>query len=158
MRWLSGLAAVLVLGLLTAGCTAARPEVASPTPATDADLLALIQKVDREAFARDHPGLYIDINTEPGLESISVANYDPAKAPPTRQEVVGYGHLSSESGRMAERVYSVFVVEGDRYYAAEFDARRAPLSEDGTWFLTEDRDAYVEAKLTVLASLLATAG
>lgn len=152
--------AVLLAGLalLVTGCSGGSA-TSTTTPTPDGTMRELIDRIDVPAFLRLHPGLFVDTSTESGMESISLTTYDPTKPPPARQEVVGFGHLSANPSRLGDRVYSVFVLEGERFYTAEFEAdTRVRLSEEGTWFLSTDRDAYVADRLATIDALLATAG
>ncbi len=144
------------LALATAGCGSSGS--AGTVPAADGTLLALINRVDAPAFLSDHPGLFVATTTEPGMESISLTSYDPAQPPPAKQEVVGFGHLSADAARLDARVYSIFVLDGKRFYAAEFDEdSRRRIAEEGEWFLGTDRDAYAADRLAAIDALLATA-
>lgn len=151
--------ALSVCAVLASGCGGpAGPGPSAAPTAADPTLLARIEGVDRAAFLKLHPDLFVDTSTEPGMESITLTNYDPAKPPPAQQQVAGFGHLSSDASRLGDRIYSVFMLDGERFYSAEFEeGTRARISEEGQWFLPENQRTYLEARLALVDALLATA-
>ncbi|MFZ1410086.1 MAG: hypothetical protein WAS07_01345 [Micropruina sp.] len=142
------LAAVVLLGGV--GCSATQRAVG------DAAVIAVVDSVDRTSFAKLHPNLFVADDRGPGMESVSVLNYDPNKFPvPSRQEVVGYGHLGSSPKNFQQVVRHVSVMEGEKFYVVEFDPTSGDkVYEEGSWFLAEERDAYVAKQLAILDDLL----
>lgn len=131
--------AVVASALTVAGCASDGTGGAHSAP--DAALRNQIAAVDAAAFREQHPELFVDVSTDPGFESVSVMNYDPAELPPpARQDVVGYGRVGLSEETLGDTVYSVLVVDGERAYSAEFDAvTREQVHEEGSWFLPADR-------------------
>lgn len=149
-----GVVALLASGMLVAGCSTTLP---TEQVTADAVLISAIDSVDIEAFTDQNPGHGIDVSREPGMESISIANYDLTKPPPSRQDVVSYGMVGSSEETRDQVVVSVAVQDGTTYYVAEFDPdSHDMLLEDGTWFLPESRDSYLQRQLALMDDLLTT--
>lgn len=144
------------VGLALPGCATASAPASTST--TDPAVLATIHKVDGQAFQAAHPGRWVEVTTEPGMESVSVTNYDLGKPPPARQDVVGYGRLGSGPATFDKVVKHVSVIDGKKFYMADLDpASHQLLLEDGSWFLPEDKQAYIDRQLATLDALLTTA-
>ena len=141
---------------LFAGCGAPTPSP-SATVNVDPIMQQLISGIGFDRFAVEHPGLFLDISSEPGAESIKLADYDPSKPPPPRQATVGFGHLSASTERLGDRIYYIFVIDNGTYYCAEFsEGSKTLISEDGTWTLPSDKQTYLSQRLALVDALLAT--
>lgn len=150
-------------GLMFRGALAAAAALLALTgcaPGSDpsqpnAELLAVIDKVDADAFTKNHPGTFVELSRDAGLESVSILNYDPTRPPPNRQDVVAWGRVGTGPSTREATVLSVAVQEGQKFYVVEFDPdSKSQLFEDGSWFLSEDRSSYVQGQLALIDTLL----
>jgi len=155
VRSLLGGALLAATLMVSSACTASPSATSSP----DETFLVRVKGVDYRAFEARHPGLHVMDERSPGWESVAVVNYDPQKLPPqARQDTVGFGHLGSDPDKRNAVVYQIWVQEGETtFYVADFDpATRSLVREEGTWFLAESKDAYVQRQWAVLDDLLQT--
>lgn len=138
---------VLMLGLFMSSC-------GSTKVSSDESFVSHINQIDEAKFQVEHPGRFLDLSTEPGMESIQVANYDPLKKPPTEQRTSGYGRFASEKVPAGKKFYFIAVNSGEKRFLLEMDGEtKKVVNQDGEWFLTADRDKYVAKEIEILTSL-----
>lgn len=100
MRALTRLGWRTSAGAIALACALTLGACASDTPATnvsaDTALAAQLKALDIQGFESTHPGLHVDVITEPGIEAVTITNYDPHQIPPpARQDMVAYGRTYS---------------------------------------------------------------
>ena len=86
------------------------------------------------------------------LNSITFSNYDPTRSGaflevPYQCSISYSGLLPGSTG--SAPVYSVFLSDNtsDRYYACDFDKDFQPVTEEGEWFLGEEKEAFLRRTL-----------
>lgn len=157
-RILSFAALALLLCLTLCSCT--RGENAASVPAVQSivDWETITARITPERLARY--GWYTDMETLPAdareLGCVLFSNYDPAVADSFAavpfQFTVTYG---MEVG-FEEPVYTLFWSDNgsDTYYACTCADDLTLLSEEGSWFLPEDRRTAVHTALSHCRELL----
>jgi len=142
---------LLLSAVVFAGCSV--PDGGSKQ---DTALKARIEAVDKVAFMRTHPGMWISTSTDPGFESVTLSNYDPMSVPPpARQEVVEFGRVGSAPSTRALTVYAISVMKDGKYYVADYDATsKALLFTEGAWALDENQQDYATRQLSLMDSVL----
>lgn len=113
------------------------------------DVENLEKKTDMKAFQKEHKGYYLEFCKDDGLESCSIVNYAPdVDRIPEYQELIEYGFVSFETDDV---VYSVYLMDGDTFFSAEYDAdTKELLNEEGEWFLEEDKDSKINGFLNMI--------
>lgn len=152
-RRIVGLVAAL---MILVGC-ASNPR---PPLTPNADMQTMLAGINKAQFEASHPGWFVDLDTEPGFESVALVNYDPATLPvPSFQEYVGYGRVSVDPTLRDTVIYSLSVQDGDESWSVELDSQSLDvIHEDGTWFLPEARDDYVAKQLDLIDAAIDQAG
>ena len=117
------------------------------------DVNAAEQRTDIAAFQAKHPGYYVVFEHEVGMASTAVMNYDTtAKKLPAYQEVVEFGNVSDDGGKI---VYSVDIMKGTQYFSAEYDRdTKEKIKESGDWFLDEPEEEKTSALLALIDEII----
>lgn len=128
----------------------------APTaPQANPELRQQVSAARAEAFLSSHPGYFADRSEEAGMEALYIVNHDPLRPPPTLQHSAGYGRCGSAPQTRTRTLYCVSVMEGGRFYVAEFDPQdRSLVYEDGAWFLPTDRTTFLDEQLGLIGGAM----
>jgi lipoprotein len=144
---------VLVIGI--SACSADGPQ-STMTVSADQGVRASIESLPIEKFMSDHPGHWVERETEAGMESVTITNYDPQKKPiPQYQETISWGYVGSQPESNTEVIISIWVRDEDNFYVVELTP--GSLEErftEGNWFPKQDRNEYIRQQMALLNDLM----
>ncbi len=156
------LAAAVILSALC-GCSSVQTEEIPDLGINWDSVIAEISEAELSEF-----GLFAEMDSLKSeaeeLGTVTFCNYDPCREGAFRevdyQLSVSYGAgCEAENGAIFyydEPVCFLFLSDNhsDRYYACTCSEDSALLSQEGEWFLDEDRDAYISACIENCRSVL----
>lgn len=150
---------------LLCGCTAGkdhRPTAAEPAARAQLSQAweSILGGVSAEKLTQ--LGWYADDLRQEALElnSITFSNYDPTRAGAFLevpfQCSITYAARDPLRPGSTEPVYAVFLSDNasDRYYACEHDSSLRLVTEEGEWFLNEEKEMYLKNMLENCRELL----
>lgn len=155
----------LCLCALLCGCTAGkdhRPAAAEPTAQVQLsqEWECILGGISADELVQ--LGWYADDLRQEALElnSITFSNYDPTRAGAFLevpfQCSITYAVRDPLRPGSTEPVYAVFLSDNasDRYYACEHDSSLRLVTEEGEWFLAEEKEMYLKKTLENCRELL----
>lgn len=147
--------------LFAGGCSSnentSKPEIEDePETISDFSIEEIEKNINQKEFEKKYPGYKYNFDKYPGMESVSITNYDPYDFPdlPIYQELIQYGYVSLESEDIVYAI-DIFIKDTENYYSAEFDpVTKELLVESGDWRPEGDLAEFTAERLEMIDYVL----